>query len=105
MKLTPCKFDAQYHDGLLELPGKKFEWNGIAFVVHKKRLAYRFPGDTLCVSAAETGFGCGRINETRSFEKAALEAVAKFEAIGVEKVKEAIEKSRSMKRSSVRLSA
>lgn len=105
MKLTPIKFDAQYHDGRLEMDGKQFEWNGIKFVVHRPRPAYDWPGESLCVSSVETGFGCGRINAMRSYKKAAEEAIAKFEAMGVDRVRIAIEKSKATTAPKTRLSA
>jgi hypothetical protein len=105
MKLTPIKFDAQFHDGVLEMDGKQFEWNGIKFVVHKKRPAYDWRGEPLCVSSVETGFGCGYINEKRSHVKAAEQAIAKFESMGIDKVRESIEKAKATVAPKERLTA
>ena len=96
MKLTEIKFWAQYSDGLVQLDGKAFEWNGIQFVVHRKRPLYDWPGEPLCVSSVETGFGCGPITARKDFQNAAKQAIAKFDAMGLEKVQQAIDKAKAL---------
>jgi hypothetical protein len=106
MKLTPIKFDAQYADGILEIEGHAFEWNGIKFAVNHTRPIYRFSkDDPLSVSVIETGFGVPIPVRTKKPEVAAKAAIKVLDAIGLEKVQAAIKKSRNMPRPTKRLAA
>jgi hypothetical protein len=102
--LTPVKFDGQFADGVLEMDGMAFDWNGHRFVVHQRRELYRHPDDDLCVSHAETGMGLSLKVATRDYMRAAKAAIAGLESLGYSRVIGAIDKARLMETPSTRLS-
>lgn len=101
MKLTPIKFDVQYHDGLLEIDGMAFDWKGMQFAVHATRPLYRFEEkEPLTVSHVGTGFGCSSgLPRTCSAQTAARNARKRLERAGEAKVREAIEKGGAIRNS------
>lgn len=96
MKLTPIKFDAAFPDGLLEMDGKAFDWNGLQFVVYKRRAAYRRRGDPLIVAHAATGFAVCNF-EGKSYINAAKAGIEKLDGKGKAKVLEAIAKASTVR--------